>query len=158
MSDFSHLSTDGAARMVDVGTKPVTERFARATALVRMQAETIRRLRAGPMAKGDVFQVARIAAVMAAKRTAELVPLCHPIPLDCVEVSFDYVGESTVAIEVAVRATWRTGVEMEAMVAASTAALTIYDMCKAVDRAITIEQIRLEEKRGGTSGHFQRQP
>jgi len=156
VSDFTHFDAEGAARMVPVGHKPLTERVARASARVRMQPETLRRLQSGQMAKGDVLQVARLAGIMAAKRTGELVPLCHPIPIDCVELSFQFTDEQTVAVEAVVKATWRTGVEMEALVAASTAALTIYDMCKAVDRAMTIEQIRLEEKRGGKSGHFKR--
>ena len=142
--------------MVDVGPKEVTARTARASGRVRMQPETVRLIRDRKLAKGDVLEVARLAGIMAAKRTAELIPLCHPLPLDAVELSFDFPDATSVAVEAVARVTARTGVEMEALVAVGTAALTIYDMCKSVDRAMVIEEIRLEEKSGGRSGHFVR--
>lgn len=156
MPPLSHFDESGASRMVDVGEKPVTARVARASARVRMQAETLRLVRDQQLAKGDVLEVARLAGIQAAKRTWELIPLCHPLPLDAVELHFQFVGDDVVTIEATAKATARTGVEMEALTAAATAALAIYDMCKAVDRAITIERIRLEEKSGGKSGHFTR--
>jgi cyclic pyranopterin phosphate synthase len=143
--------------MVDVGQKAVTAREARASGRVRMAEQTVRLIREGGAAKGDVLGVARLAGIMAAKRCGELIPLCHTLPLDAVEVSFDFPDEQSVAIQAVARATARTGVEMEALLAASVAALTIYDMCKAVDRAMVIEQVRLEEKSGGRSGSFRRE-
>ena len=143
--------------MVDVSRKDVSVRQARASGRVRMQPETLRSIRDRNVAKGDVIEVARLAGIMAAKRTAELIPLCHPLPLDGVWLSFDFPDEETVTIEAEARVTARTGAEMEALVAAGVAALTIYDMCKSVDRAMVVEQIRLEEKSGGQSGHFVRQ-
>ncbi len=140
--------------MVDVGDKPVTERRARAGGVVRMSPETLQLIRDRKLAKGDVLEVARLAGIMAAKRTSNLIPLCHLLPLEAVAVSFTFPDECSVAIESEVRVTARTGVEMEALVAVSIAALTIYDMCKAVDRGMTIERICLEEKSGGCSGHF----
>jgi cyclic pyranopterin phosphate synthase len=143
--------------MVDVGDKRVTVRRARASGRVRVQAETLRLIRNREVAKGDVLEVARLGGIMAAKRTGELIPLCHVLPLDGVSLSFHFPNEATIAIEAEARATARTGVEMEALLAVSVAALTIYDMCKSVDRAMVIEEIRLEEKAGGRSGHFTRQ-
>ena len=142
--------------MVDVGDKEVTVRRARASGRVGMRAETLRLIRDRKIAKGDVLEVARLAGIMAAKRTAELIPLCHVLPLDAVSVSFDFPDASTIRIEAEARATARTGVEMEALVAVSVAAMTIYDMCKSVDREMVVDQIRLEEKSGGRSGHFLR--
>ncbi len=142
--------------MVDVGQKQATLRIARASALVRMAAQTLSRIRDRSHAKGDVLEIARLAGIMAAKRTAELIPLCHPLSLDSVEVDCIPDGDSAVRVEATARVTARTGVEMEALVAASTAALTIYDMCKAVDRGMTIEAVRLEEKSGGQSGTWRR--
>ena len=151
--------------MIDVAAKPVTDRRARATALVRCRIETIRRIRGGTLDKGDALAVARLAGVMAAKRTADIVPLCHPLPLDGVEVTIalpdddpqvDPTGTSLVSIEAVVRATARTGVEMEALVAASAAALAIYDLCKSTDRGMAIERVRLEEKCGGRHGDWSR--
>jgi cyclic pyranopterin monophosphate synthase len=156
MNPLTHFDEAGGARMVDVGEKPVTARRARATGRMSMEPETLRLIRDRRVAKGDVLEVARLAGMMAAKRTAELIPLCHPIPLDAVEVRFDFPSERAVMIEAEARATSRTGVEMEALTAVAAAALTVYDMCKAVDRAMTIEWIRLEEKSGGKSGHFVR--
>ena len=152
---FTHFDAAGAAVMVDVADKPVTARTATARARVLMQAATLAMIEAGGAKKGDVLGVARLAGIMAAKRTAELIPLCHPLPIDAVslELTPDPTGP---AIEIAatVRTTGRTGVEMEAMTAASVAALTVYDMCKSVDRGMRIEAIRLTRKDGGKSGAF----
>lgn len=143
--------------MVDVGDKEVTKRMARASAVVRMQAATQQRIKDRGFAKGDVLEVSRLAGIMAAKRTSELIPLCHPLALNAVSIGFSYPDERSVAIECQVRVAARTGVEMEALVAVSVAALTIYDMCKAIDRGISIERVQLEEKLGGKSGHFVRE-
>ena len=156
MNRLSHFDAQGASHMVDVAAKEVTARMARASGRVRLRPETLKLIRERKLSKGDVIEVARLAGIMAAKRTAELIPLCHPLPLDAVSLSFDFPDTETIAIEAVARVTARTGVEMEAMVAVGTAALTIYDMCKSVDRAVVIEAIRLEEKSGGKSGHFVR--
>lgn len=157
MSELSHFDAHGASRMVDVGDKPVTKRQARASGRVRMRPETVALIRDRRVVKGDVLEVARLAGIMAAKRTAELVPLCHPLAMDSVVVRFEFPDDETVVVEAEARATARTGVEMEALVAVSVAALTIYDMCKSADRQMVVEQVRLEEKSGGRSGHFVRQ-
>ncbi len=157
MTELSHFDDSGASRMVDVGHKEITNRVARASARIEMGTETLKRIRDRSLAKGDVLEVARLAGIMAAKRTSDLIPLCHPLPLDAVTISFELIEPDGVAIVSEVRVTARTGVEMEALVAVSTAALTIYDMCKSIDRAMTIKQIRLEEKSGGKSGHFVRE-
>jgi cyclic pyranopterin phosphate synthase len=143
--------------MVDVGAKPVTSRAARASGRVVMQPATLQRIRDRGFAKGDVLEVARLAAIMASKRTADIIPLCHTLPLDGVTVDFSFPDERTVEIVTEVRVTARTGVEMEALTAVSAAALTIYDMCKAIDRGMVIGNVRLEEKSGGRSGHFVRE-
>ncbi len=153
---LTHFDERGASRMVDVSEKPITERLARASAAIRMQPETLALIRDRKMAKGDVLEVARLAGIMASKRTGDLIPLCHPLGLDGATVDFSFPEDDVVAISATVKVTARTGVEMEAMVAASTAALTIYDMCKAVDRAMVIQAVQLEEKSGGRSGHFVR--
>ncbi len=153
---LSHFDESGRSRMVDVGQKPVTARSARASALVHMRRETLRLIVDRQVSKGDVCEVARLAAIMAAKRTAELIPLCHTLPLDSVQLDFTPAGETTLRIEATACATARTGVEMEALVAASVAALTVYDMCKGVDREMTVANIQLEEKSGGRTGHFVR--
>lgn len=142
--------------MVDVGAKPETERLARASGLVKMLPDTLALIRDRKLAKGDVFEVARLAGIMAAKKTADLIPLCHPLPLTSVTLDFTCLEPDSLRIEATVRVFGRTGVEMEALAAVSVAALTVYDMCKAADRGMTIEQIRLEEKTGGKSGHYQR--
>ncbi len=148
--------------MVDVSEKADTQRLAIASGVLRMQPETLARIRAGKIAKGDVLTVADVGAVMAAKRTADLIPMCHPIALSGVEVNFSELDETDrngcVGIKVVVSAgcTGQTGVEMEALCAASTALLTIYDMCKAIDRGMYIEHVRLEEKHGGKSGVWRR--
>lgn len=153
---LTHFDERGAARMVDVGGKDETRRIAVAGGSIRMRPETLAIVASGTSKKGDVLGVARIAAIQAAKRTSELIPLCHPVPLTSVSVDFtlDEKG-SSVACRVTAECTARTGVEMEALTATSVALLTIYDMCKAVDRGMTISQIRLLEKSGGKSGSFE---
>ena len=154
MSGLSHFDVSGAAVMVDVGAKPETAREAVATASVVMQTATLRMILDGTARKGDVLGVARLAGIMAAKRTAELIPLCHPLPLTAVALDLAAEGEDRVAITATVRTTGRTGVEMEALTAVSVAALTVYDMCKAVDRGMRIEGVRVLAKSGGKSGSF----
>ena len=156
MSELSHFDESGASRMVDVSSKEITLRSARAVGFVRMQPATLELIRNRQVAKGDVFEVARLAGIMATKRTAELIPLCHLLGLDSAQVEFEIVDERTVRIEAVVSVHGRTGVEMEALTAVSIAALTIYDMCKAVDRGMSIGPIELLEKSGGRSGHFVR--
>ena len=151
---FTHFDEAGHAAMVDVGGKPETERAATARARVIMRPETLAMIRSGAAAKGDVLGIARLAGIMGAKRTADLIPLCHPLRLNSVRVDLAPEGMDTVAIEATVTTTGRTGVEMEALTAASVAALTVYDMCKAVDRGMRIEALRLVAKSGGASGLF----
>lgn len=158
MSELTHFDEQGASRMVDVSEKAVTARTARASALVRMASETLSLILDRRMAKGDVREVARLAGIMAAKRTGDLIPLCHPLGLDGVAIDFVPVDPETLRIEATVKVQARTGVEMEAMTAVSIAALTIYDMCKAVDRGMVIDQVRLEEKTGGRRGVYRRGP
>ncbi|XWY20146.1 cyclic pyranopterin monophosphate synthase MoaC [Bisgaard Taxon 45] len=155
MSTFTHINTQGEANMVDVSTKQDTVREARAEAFVTMSPETLNMIVSGHHHKGDVFATARIAGIQAAKRTWDLLPLCHPLLLSKVEVSLTPIMErNQVRIESLCKLSGKTGVEMEALTAASVAALTIYDMCKAVQKDIVIEQVRLLEKCGGKSGHF----
>lgn len=149
---LTHFDESGASRMVAVGEKPVTARFARAEARVLMQPATARLIRDRQLAKGDVVEVARLAGIMATKRTDELIPLCHSLGLDGATVDFEHLGENELRIESRVEVHGRTGVEMEALTAVSIAALTVYDMCKAVDRGMVITGIRLLEKSGGKSG------
>ena len=156
MSDLTHFDEQGASRMVDTSAKPETLREARASGLVRMAPTTLALIRDRGHAKGDVLEVARLAGIMAAKRTGDLIPLCHPLPITSVKIDFSYQGDDVLCLEATVRVFGRTGVEMEALTAVSVAALTVYDMCKAVDRVMTIERIRLEEKSGGKSGTFRR--
>jgi len=156
MSELTHFDEHGASRMVDTSDKPETLRQARASGLVRMAPATAALVRDRGLAKGDVLEVARLAGIMAAKRTGDLIPLCHPLPLTSVTLDLGFDGEDLLRIEATVRVLGRTGVEMEALAAVSVAALTVYDMCKAVDRGMTIERIRLEEKSGGRGGTFQR--
>src|SRR6266849_350443 len=156
MTDLSHFDECGQSRMVDVGGKPMSERMARASGLVRMAPATLALIRDRKLAKGDVLEVARLAGIMAAKRTGELIPLCHPLPITAATVDFTFEGDGLLRIDATVRVFGRTGVEMEALTAVSVAALTIYDMCKSADRGMIIENIRLEEKSGGRSGTFQR--
>ena len=154
---LTHFDADGNARMVDVGDKAETERRAVAEGRIRMQPATLERIRAGEVAKGDVLGVARIAGIQSAKQTGQLIPLCHPLPLTGVEVDLH-----TEAFPAAVRATAtvtthnRTGVEMEALTAVNLALLTVYDMCKAMDRGMEMDEVRLVEKSGGRSGHWRR--
>jgi cyclic pyranopterin phosphate synthase len=157
MKDFTHFDEGGASRMVDVGEKEISRREARASARVRMKPETLAAIRDQTVGKGDVLGVARLAGIMAAKRTGNLIPLCHPLPIESAEIAFEYPDDQTVLVVATVGITARTGVEMESLVAASTAALTIYDMCKSTDRAMVIDQLQLEEKSGGRSGHFRRE-
>jgi cyclic pyranopterin monophosphate synthase len=151
-TDLTHFDDAGAARMVDVGAKAETERVATASAIVRMNPATLERIRLGTVAKGDVFAVARLAGIMAAKRTAELIPLCHPLPITGVDVALTVSSPETVEIRGTVRVFGRTGVEMEALTAVSIAALTVYDLVKSIDRGVTVERIRLDSKSGGRSG------
>ena len=156
MSELTHFDETGASRMVDTSAKAETLREARASGQVRMLAATLALIRDRGLAKGDVLEVARLAGIMAAKRTGDLIPLCHPLPITSAQIDFHFEGDDLLRIEATVRVFGRTGVEMEALVAVSVAALTIYDMCKSVDRSMTIERVRLEEKSGGKSGHFTR--
>jgi len=152
---LSHFDREGRARMVDVGAKPVTDRVAVAKGEVEMQPETLSLIREGRIGKGDVLAVAQVAGIMAAKRTPDLIPLCHPIPLTSVELELEPNEErSSVKITATVKTRARTGVEMEALTAVSAAALAIYDMCKAVDKAMKLTNIRLVRKAGGRSGEI----
>lgn len=153
---LSHVGPDGSARMVDVGAKPATHRVAIAAAEIRMKPATFRVIRRGKAAKGNVLEVARIAGINAAKQTSALIPLCHSIALTKVSVEFEPRSAGMIGVTARAEAIDRTGVEMEALVAASAACLTIYDMCKAIDREMEICRIRLLEKSGGRSGHFVR--
>jgi cyclic pyranopterin phosphate synthase len=154
LTGLSHFDAQGRAVMVDVSAKPETARSATARASVVMQPATLAVICAGTAKKGDVLGTARLAGIMAAKRTWELIPLCHPLPITAVTVDLEPTGEDTVEIAATVRTTGRTGVEMEALTAASIAALTIYDMCKAIDRSMRIEALRVVAKDGGASGTF----
>jgi cyclic pyranopterin phosphate synthase len=158
MSDLTHFDEQGAARMVDVGAKDVTLRIARAESFVRMQPATLSLIRSRQVAKGDVLEVARLAGIMATKRTADLIPLCHPLAIDGVTLDLTIVDDQRIRIEATVRIHGRTGVEMEALTAVSVTALTVYDMCKAVDRGMVLGPTRLLEKSGGKSGHFVAEP
>jgi cyclic pyranopterin phosphate synthase len=150
---LTHLDEEGRARMVDVGEKPITDREAMARGQVSVQPETLRLIKEGLMKKGDVLTIAQLAGIMAAKRTAELIPLCHPLPLNQVNVDLDLdEPHNRINISATARTSAKTGVEMEALTAVSLAALTVYDMCKAVDRGMRIENIHLVRKRGGQSG------
>ena len=151
---LTHLDSQGRANMVDVTDKAVTSREAVAQAVVRMRPETLDMIISGGHPKGDVFAVARIAGIQAAKKTSDLIPLCHPLMLTSVKVELSAQGSDAVLIVARCKLSGQTGVEMEALTAASVAALTIYDMCKAVDRGMTIESVRLLEKLGGKSGHY----
>ena len=152
---LSHLDETGKARMVDVGDKPVTTREARARGAIAMSATALRLIRKGALAKGDPLQTARLAGIMAAKKTAELIPLCHPLPLTHVSVELTAIRRGY-RIEARVRTASQTGVEMEALTAVAVAALTMYDMAKAVDKEMVIGEIYLVEKKGGRSGHYRR--
>lgn len=157
MSELSHIDNEGKMKMVDTSAKPITTRRAVASAQVLMSRETVNALATHRTAKGDPLQAARLAGIMAAKRTADLIPLCHPLPLTHIDVEV-VLRETGVSLLAAVSTDAQTGVEMEALTAVSIAALTIYDMCKAIDKGITITQIRLESKTGGKSGDYTRTP
>ena len=154
MADFTHLNKKGEALMVDVGEKDITRRTARAFAKIKMEKETMQRLLNSELKKGDGLATARIAGIMAAKRTWELIPLCHNIPIDSVEVTFDNNGIDELYITSTAKCSYKTGIEMEALTAVSAAALTIYDMCKAVQKDMHIEGIKLLKKTGGKSGDY----
>ena len=154
---LTHIDDNGAARMVDVGEKEVTRRSASAQAVVSMQPETLSLILSGGMPKGDVFACARIAGIMAAKRTCELIPMCHPLPIEGIEMEITPISDTDVRIVSTLRCTHKTGIEMEALTAASVAALTLYDMCKAVDRGMVIRDVMLLSKSGGKSGDFCRE-
>ena len=155
---LTHFNEEGRARMVDVSGKNTTSRQATARASVFMKKETLKLIREGKMAKGDVLAVAQVAGIMAAKKTPSLIPMCHPLLLTGVDISFYFdEGENSLSIEATVKVNGQTGVEMEALTAAAAAALTVYDMCKAVDRKMEISHLCLQEKMGGKSGHFRRE-
>lgn len=150
---LTHIDEEGRPSMVDVGAKPMTHRIARAEGWVRMSSEALSAITSGRVKKGDVLRIAELAGIQGAKRTADLIPLCHPLPIDAVSVKVEAI-DGAVRIEAEVAAHWRTGVEMEALSAVSAAALTVYDMTKAIDKGMTIEAVRLVEKRGGRSGDW----
>jgi len=156
MEELSHIDSKGEARMVDVSKKDDTVREAVVSGSIKMKPATLDKIRQNEIKKGDVLSVARVAGIMAAKRTPDLIPLCHPITIDNIAVDLNFVGDDCVRITATAKSSGKTGVEMEALVAASVAALTIYDMCKAVDKGMTIEQIYLESKKGGKSGTYMR--
>ncbi len=156
MGDLSHFDDEGASRMVDVGQKPVTARLAVAACYVTMEEKTLKLITDRKIAKGDVFEVARLAGIMGSKQTANLIPLCHPLGLDSITIDFKTIDPKTLKIEAKATVQGRTGVEMEAMTAVTISALTIYDMCKSVDRSIIIGPSGLIEKDGGKSGHYVR--
>lgn len=158
MSNFTHFNKEGRARMVDVTAKSETERVAVARGEIRMSRKTLLAIKSGTIAKGDVLAVAQVAGIMAAKRTGEVIPMCHPLFVTSADLSFILnENESTVEIQAVVKTTGKTGVEMEALTAVSVAALTIYDMCKAVDKNMVLGNIRLAEKTGGKSGRYIRE-
>lgn len=159
MARLTHIDTDGKATMIDIGSKEKTERTATARGCVYMAPDTLELVVAGEVKKGDVLSIARLAGIMAAKKTADLIPLCHPLSLTTINVDLTYDTErSAVDIEATCRLKGRTGVEMEAMTAVSVAALTVYDMCKAVDRSMRLSEIRLTFKDGGKSGPYEETP
>lgn len=158
-SELTHFNPAGEAHIVDVGAKQITHRIASAEGVIQMQPETLQRILAGGHKKGDVLGIARIAGIMGAKKTADLIPLCHPLALTRIEIELTPLPEeNAVRCQATVETHDRTGVEMEALTAVQVALLTIYDMCKAVDRGMTIDKVRLLEKTGGKSGHWQREP
>jgi cyclic pyranopterin monophosphate synthase len=154
--ELNHFDSEGRARMVDVGAKPETARRAIAVGSVRMRPTTRRQIEAGQVGKGDVLAVARLAGITGAKQTSNLIPLCHPLRLDGIDIDLEFTAPDLLRIQATVRATDRTGVEMEALTAVAVAGLTVYDMCKAIDREMRIEQIELLEKTGGKSGDWRR--
>ncbi len=157
MSELTHFDDEGASRMVDVGGKVATARVAVAESFVTMEAATQKLILDRQVSKGDVLEIARIAGIMATKKTSDLIPLCHPLSINSVRLDFEVQDETTIRIEATVKVDGKTGVEMEALTAVSVAALTIYDMCKAVDRGMSLGPTRLVEKSGGKSGHYIRE-
>ena len=157
MNPLTHFDDAGASRMVDVGAKPITQRVAVASGRIRMEPATLELILNRSISKGNVFEVARIAGIMAAKRTSELIPLCHPLPIASITVDFEPRPPDAVRIVATVRVFGRTGVEMEALTAVSVAGLTVYDMCKAVDRSMSLDDIRLDQKSGGQHGDYSRE-
>lgn len=157
MSELTHFDERGASRMVDTSGKAETLREARASGIVKMAAATTALIRDRKFAKGDVLEVARLAGIMAAKKTGDLIPLCHPLPITGVTIDFNFLDDTKLRIEACVKVFGRTGVEMEALTAVTVAGLTVYDMCKSVDKGMSIERVRLEEKSGGRSGTFRRE-
>lgn len=155
--ELTHLDEHGAARMVDVGAKEITQRTASAQAVITLKPETLRMITDGTAPKGDVFACARIAGIMAAKKTSELIPMCHPIPIDSIKVDIEPISITKIRLVSTLRCTHKTGIEMEALTAVSVAALTIYDMCKAVDRGMKIDEVFLIHKSGGKSGEYNRE-
>lgn len=155
--DLSHINEKGYAKMVAVGDKEVTKRQATASGIIKTAPATIERIRAGGIVKGDVLTVAQVAGISAAKKTWELIPMCHNIPLSGCDIDFEFIGEDTLKVTATVGAEAKTGVEMEAITAVSVALITVYDMAKAIDRGMTIGEIRLEKKSGGKSGEFTRE-
>ena len=155
MNSFTHFDDSGASRMVDTSEKSETERLARAQGKVTMHSETLKLIQDRRVAKGDVLGVARLAGIMAAKKTSDLIPLCHPLPLTSVTIDFHITDDHTILIEAVAKVKGRTGVEMEALTAVSVTGLTIYDMCKAVDRGMQIDGVRLVHKSGGKSGIYE---
>ncbi len=153
MEDFTHINSQGRAKMVDVSDKDITLRTARAACVVRMKPETIELIKSGGIKKGDVLSVAQVGGIMAAKRTSEIIPMCHPVMISGIDISFT-IDKDFIEIISTVKCRGETGIEMEALTAVSAAALTIYDMCKAVQRDIEIDEIRLIEKTGGKSGEY----
>lgn len=154
MTDFTHLNENGEAVMVDVGAKDITVRCAEAVAQLEMQRETLQKLLTVGTKKGDALAVARVAGIMAGKKTSELIPLCHNIPIEKLEITFGNNGTDTLFIFAKAQCSYKTGIEMEALTAASVAALTVYDMCKAIDRGMTIKEIKLVKKTGGKSDYY----
>jgi cyclic pyranopterin phosphate synthase len=157
MAELTHFDDSGASRMVDVAAKAVTLRTARASGIIQIAPQTLDLITGHRMAKGNVLEVARLAGIMAAKRTGDLIPLCHPLMLDGIELTLNPVEPDMIRIESFVKVNGRTGVEMEALTAVAVAALTVYDMCKSVDRSMVIGQIQLEEKSGGRRGDYRRE-
>ncbi len=157
MAKLSHFDEEGNAKMVDVGEKSMTQRMAVASGIIRMKPETMHLIQNQKLAKGDVIGVATVAGIMAAKQTSQLIPMCHPLPITSVKVDFQQLSQTQLEVKSIVKVTGQTGVEMEALFACSTAALTVYDMCKAVDKGMEITDIKLLEKSGGKSGHFVRE-
>ncbi len=154
LADFTHLDKNGQAVMVDVGEKIITSRTAKARASLKMKESTLKALLSSELKKGDGLATARIAGIMGGKKTSELIPLCHNIPIDSIKIEFENNGTDELYIEATAKCTYKTGIEMEVLTAASVAALTIYDMCKAIDREMVIKDVRLTEKTGGKSDFF----